>query len=61
MYRVLSDTGCLIIGSSESLIRLTNLFVPEYIGNMVLYRKNAGIGLEHAALPDRANLQGRAG
>jgi len=61
MYRVLSDTGCLIIGTSESLIRLTNFFVPEYIDNMVLYRKNPGIGLEHDALPDRDSLRGMAG
>jgi chemotaxis protein methyltransferase CheR len=40
-FRILSDTGYLFIGSSESLIQKTNLFVPEYLGGVIVYRKNA--------------------
>jgi len=36
----LSDTGYLFIGSSESLIQKTNLFVPEYKNGIIVYRKN---------------------
>ena len=36
----LSDTGYLFIGSSESLIQKTNLFVPEYKNGVIIYRKN---------------------
>jgi chemotaxis protein methyltransferase CheR len=39
-YDVLSDTGYLFIGSSESLIQKTNLFVPEYQKGIIVYRKN---------------------
>lgn len=39
-YSVLSDTGYLFIGSSESLIQKTNLFVPEYRDGIIVYRKN---------------------
>lgn len=38
-YLSLSDSGYLIIGSSESLIQRTNLFVPEYINGVIVYRK----------------------
>jgi chemotaxis protein methyltransferase CheR len=38
--RVLSDRGYLFIGSAESLIQKTNLFVPEYVGGIIVYRKN---------------------
>ncbi len=40
MYRVLADGGYLFIGSSESLIQKTNLFVPEYVGGIIVYRKD---------------------
>ena len=39
-YESLSDTGYLFIGSSESLIQKTNLFVPEYKNGVIVYRKN---------------------
>ncbi|MFZ2197315.1 MAG: protein-glutamate O-methyltransferase CheR [Thermodesulfovibrionales bacterium] len=39
-YDCLSDTGYLFIGSSESLIQKTNLFVPEYRNGIIVYRKN---------------------
>lgn len=39
-YDALSDTGYLFIGSSESLIQKTNLFVPEYKNGIIVYRKN---------------------
>ena len=39
-YDSLSDTGYLFIGSSESLIQKTNLFVPEYKNGIIVYRKN---------------------
>lgn len=39
-HDVLSDTGYLFIGSSESLIQKTNLFVPEYQKGIIVYRKN---------------------
>jgi chemotaxis protein methyltransferase CheR len=40
LSRVLSDKGYLFIGSSESLIQKTNLFVPEYVGGIIAYREN---------------------
>jgi chemotaxis protein methyltransferase CheR len=43
LHGVLSETGYLFIGSSESLIQKTNLFVPEYRNGVIVYRKNAGI------------------
>ena len=39
-YESLSDTGYLFVGSSESLIQKTNLFVPEYKNGIIVYRKN---------------------
>jgi chemotaxis protein methyltransferase CheR len=39
-YDSLSDTGYLFIGSSESLIQKTNLFIPEYRNGVIVYRKN---------------------
>jgi len=42
IHDALSDTGHLFIGVSESLIQRTNLFVPEYRGGIIVYRKNAG-------------------
>lgn len=39
-HDVLSDTGYLFIGSSESLIQKTNFFVPEYQKGIIVYRKN---------------------
>ncbi len=36
----LTETGYLIIGSAESLIQRTNLFVPEYRGKVIVYRKS---------------------
>jgi len=43
-YRTLSDAGYLFVGSSESLIRRTDLFVPEYKDDIVVYRKNLNCG-----------------
>lgn len=42
-YRALSDKGYLFIGTSESLIQKTNLFVPEYRQGAIVYRKNTAI------------------
>lgn len=39
-HECLSDTGYLFIGSSESLIHKTNLFLPEYKNGIIVYRKN---------------------
>lgn len=41
-YDCLSDTGYLFVGSSESLIQKTNLFVPEYKNGIIVYRKDVG-------------------
>ncbi|OGW26304.1 MAG: hypothetical protein A2X59_06845 [Nitrospirae bacterium GWC2_42_7] len=43
LYDLISDTGYLIIGSSESLIQKTNLFLPEYKNGIIVYRKNLSI------------------
>lgn len=43
IYNILSDTGYLFIGMSESLIQRTNLFVPEYRRGAIVYRKNADV------------------
>jgi chemotaxis protein methyltransferase CheR len=40
LYNVLADSGYLFIGSAESLIQKTNLFLPEYVGGIIAYRKN---------------------
>lgn len=42
-HRVLAEKGYLFIGSSESLIQKTNLFVPEYRHGAIVYRKNTEI------------------
>jgi len=39
IYDSISDTGYLFIGSSESLIQRTDLFVSEHIGGAIVYRK----------------------
>ena len=39
-YDALSDSGYLFIGSSESLIQKTNLFLPEYKNGTIVYKKN---------------------
>ena len=39
-YDLLSDSGYLFIGSSESLIQKTNLFLPEYKNGTIVYKKN---------------------
>ena len=39
-YRHLADEGYLFIGSSESLLNKTDLFIPEYKGGSIVYRKN---------------------
>lgn len=44
-HSVLSDGGYLFVGSSESLIQKTNLFVPEYNRGMIVYRKNVTEGV----------------
>lgn len=41
-YKSISNEGYLFIGSSESLIQKTNLFLPEYVDGVIVYRKNAG-------------------
>lgn len=40
LYNSLSDSGYLFIGSAESLIQKTDLFVPEYTNGIIVYRKN---------------------
>lgn len=45
IYDVLSDTGYLFIGASESLIQKTNLFAPEYTMGVIVYRKNRNVGI----------------
>ncbi|MEW6109657.1 MAG: protein-glutamate O-methyltransferase CheR [Nitrospirota bacterium] len=40
IHNSLSDNGYLFVGSSESLINKTGLFVPEYINSTIVYRKN---------------------
>lgn len=40
LYRHLPDEGYLFIGSSESLLNKTDLFVPEYREGVIVYRKN---------------------
>ncbi|MDH4230775.1 MAG: protein-glutamate O-methyltransferase CheR [Nitrospirota bacterium] len=39
-YRSLSDTGYLFVGSSESLINKTDLFIPRLVNGVIVYRKN---------------------
>lgn len=39
-YRHISDEGYLFIGSSESLLSKTDLFIPEYRKGVIVYRKN---------------------
>jgi len=39
-YRSLSDTGYLFVGSSESLINKTDLFIPQIVNGIIVYRKN---------------------
>ncbi len=58
LHQVLADRGYLFIGSSESLIQKTNLFVPEYIGGIIVYRKNivkAAVHNTHPVHPARAD------
>ncbi|MBA4372230.1 MAG: hypothetical protein C0402_05160 [Thermodesulfovibrio sp.] len=40
LYSVLSDTGYLFVGASESLIQKTDLFYPEHVQGTIVYRKN---------------------
>jgi chemotaxis protein methyltransferase CheR len=39
-HKCISDKGYLFIGSSESLIQKTNLFLPEHNDGSIVYRKN---------------------
>jgi chemotaxis protein methyltransferase CheR len=39
-HKCISDKGYLFIGSSESLIQKTNLFLPEHCEGSIVYRKN---------------------
>jgi len=39
LYYSLSDTGYLFVGASESLIRKTELFSPENLNGVIVYRK----------------------
>jgi chemotaxis protein methyltransferase CheR len=41
-HKCISDKGYLFIGSSESLIQKTNLFLPEHCDGSIVYRKNVG-------------------
>ena len=42
-YRHLSRDGYLFIGSSESLVNKTDLFVPEYRDGIIVYKKNPSL------------------
>jgi chemotaxis protein methyltransferase CheR len=42
-YRHLSPEGYLFIGSSESLVNKTELFVPEYRDGIIVYKKNPSL------------------
>ena len=39
-FDCLDDAGYLFVGSAESLIQKTNLFLPEYGDGVIVYRKN---------------------
>lgn len=39
-HESLTDSGYLFIGSAESLIQKTNLFIPEHRDGVIVYRKN---------------------
>lgn len=39
-YNSLADHGYLILGSSESMLQKTELFIPESEGGIIIYRKN---------------------
>jgi chemotaxis protein methyltransferase CheR len=39
-YSSLTDTGYLFVGSSESLINKTDLFIPKIVNGIIVYRKN---------------------
>lgn len=41
-HNCISDKGYLFIGSAESLIQKTNLFLPEHSEGCIVYRKNIG-------------------
>ncbi|MDP2278456.1 MAG: protein-glutamate O-methyltransferase CheR, partial [Nitrospirota bacterium] len=41
LYNCLTDSGYLFIGSAESLIQRTDLFVAEYNNGIIVYRKKA--------------------
>lgn len=41
LHNCISDDGYLFVGSSESLIQRTALFLPEYVNGIIVYRKNA--------------------
>ncbi|MDA8106157.1 MAG: protein-glutamate O-methyltransferase CheR [Nitrospiraceae bacterium] len=40
-FDCIDERGYLFVGSSESLIQRTNLFLPEYVDGIIVYRKNA--------------------
>lgn len=40
LYNCISDYGYLFIGTSESLIQKTDLFVPEFRNGVIVYKKN---------------------
>lgn len=40
LYNHLEEDGYLVIGSSESLLNKTELFVPEHRNGVIVYRKN---------------------
>jgi chemotaxis protein methyltransferase CheR len=42
-YHHIADEGYLFIGSSESLLNKTELFIPEYREGSIIYRKTPGL------------------
>ncbi len=39
-YNTIADSGYLFLGTSESLLQKTDLFIPELIEGIIVYRKN---------------------
>jgi len=57
---ILSDEGYLFIGTSESIIQHTSLFVPQYVGGLTVYRKNVRSRQGQTGLRARRFLQQEA-
>ncbi len=60
LFSILADDGYLFIGTSESLIQYTSLFVPQYVGGMTVYRKNVRNRQAQTGLRARRFLQQEA-